>query len=445
MSFPLLAHFHALSFRLRPWSKPALALSFVIASHGALAAPPSLTLGAAQQQAVSYSRQLAAQDYAIAAAHEMAIAAGQLPDPILKVGIDNLPVSGQDRFSIGNDFMTMRRVGISQELTGADKRHWRSERQEREAEKAQAQKDVNLAAIQRDTAIAWLELYYTEQLADAVSSQAIFSRQEVEAAQAAYRGGRGSSADILAARSALFALDDRGSEIKRRLRVAQTRLARWIGGSGDAVLAGAPDTDQIRLDPATLDRDFAHHPKIAVLSKQERIAQADVSLAQANLHSDWSVELAFQQRGSAYSNMASVGISIPLQWDQKNRQNRELAAKLALVEQTKAERDEMLRDDIAETRALMVEWQSGRERLSRYTQEWLPLAGERSDAVLAAYRGGKGTLVDVLAARRNEIDVRTQAIALQMETARLWAQLNYLFPDNGLKQSSAMNSHQDLK
>ena len=41
----------------------------------------------------------------------------------------------------------------------------------------------------------------------------------------------------------------------------------------------------------------------------------------------------FSQRGSAYSNMVSLNVSIPLQWDQKNRQDREVSARLALAEQ----------------------------------------------------------------------------------------------------------------
>ncbi|ELX08338.1 putative outer membrane cation efflux protein [Janthinobacterium sp. HH01] len=339
--------------------------------------------------------------------------------------------------------MTMRRVGISQELTRADKLHWRSTRLEREADKAQAQKDVALAAIQRDTAISWLDVYYTEQMADAVAKQAVLSRQEIEAAEAIYRGGRGSQADILAARSALLTLDDRGSEIGRRLRVAQTMLARWTGGA--VAVVGAPDIDSIRLDLASLDSDLSHHPQIAVLNRQEDIAQAEVNLAQANRRTDWSVEVAFQQRGSAYSNMVSIGISVPLQWDRKNRQDRELAAKLAMVEQTKAERDEMLRDHVAGTRALVAEWQSGKERVSRYKREVLPLAGERSQVVLAAYRGGKATLAEVLAARRSETEARMQVLQLELDTARLWAQLNFLFPEGGTAQHAAMNNRQESK
>jgi len=33
-------------------------------------------------------------------------------------------------------------------------------------------------------------------------------------------------------------------------------------------------------------------------------------------------------------------------------------------------------------------------------------------------------------ARRNEIEVRMQAVQLEMDAARLWAQLNFLFPDS---------------
>ncbi|MRW88408.1 heavy metal resistance protein CzcC [Duganella sp. FT80W] len=443
MPSPFFAHSNARAIRFRSIPKATLALSFFAAAHGALATPQPLTLGEAQQRAVTRSRQLGVQDQAITAANEMAVAAAQRPDPVLKIGIDNLPVSGSERLSLGSDFMTMRRIGVSQELTRADKLHWRSARYQIEGDKALAQKDMALAAIQRDAAVAWLEVFYTEQMASVVSTQATISRQEIEAAEAAYRGGRGTSADILAARSALLALDDRTSEVQRRQRVAHTMLSRWTGE--ETSVAGGPDIDHIRLDPASLDTDLAHHPEIAVLNKQEDIAQADANLARANQHTDWSVEVAFQQRGSAYSNMVSVGLSVPLQWDRKNRQDRDLTAKLALVEQAKAERDEMLREHVAETRSKIIAWQSGRERIARYTRESLPLATERRQAVLAAYRGGKATLADVLAARRGEVEIHLQALEVELDTARVWAQLNFLFPEGGTAQHSATTNDQESK
>ena len=408
----------------------------LFASIGALSFLPAtaadaISLTQAQRIAVERSQQLVAQDAAVVSSREMAIAAGQLPDPMLKLGIDNLPIDGPDRWSISRDFMTMRRVGLMQELTGAGKRRLRAERFELEAQNTIAEKDGSIAAIQRDTALAWLDRYYAEAMAAVIDAQIAESRLEIESAESAYRAGRGSQADIFAARSSLAALEDRAAEYRRRVRAAKTVLARWIGDAAQDALAGKPSFDSIRFDPRALDAEIAHHPQIAAMTKQQEIAANEARQAQANKKPDWSVELMYSQRGSAFSNMVSVGVSVPLQWDRPHRQDRELAAKLAMVEQMRAQREDMLRAHAAEVKAMVAEWESDRERRRRYDDQLIPLARERSQAVVAAYRGGKASLADALAARRAEIEVRMQALQLEMDTARVWAQLNFLFPDDG--------------
>src|SRR5205814_5314794 len=153
-------------------------------------------LGDAQRRAVERSLQVVALDAAIDASRHMAVAAGQLPDPMLRAGIDNLPITGPDRFSLGNDFMTMRRVGVMQELTRGEKRRLRSERFMLEAEKTLAEKTGTVAQIQRDTALAWLDRYYAEAMARVIDEQMAQSRLEIEAAESAYRSGRGNQADV---------------------------------------------------------------------------------------------------------------------------------------------------------------------------------------------------------------------------------------------------------
>src|SRR3954468_24977593 len=136
---------------------------FFFAASSALAADAPLTLAEALRLAQDQSRQLVAQDAAVAAAREMSVSAGQLPDPVLRLGIDNLPVTGDDRFSTTADFMTMRRIGVMQEIPREEKRRLRSERGEREAEREAANRLAVLANVQRDTALAWLDRYYAEQ------------------------------------------------------------------------------------------------------------------------------------------------------------------------------------------------------------------------------------------------------------------------------------------
>ena len=83
---------------------------------------------------------------------------------------------------------------------------------------------------------------------------------------------------------------------------------------------------------------------------------------------------------------------------------------------------------IAEDLAMWQEWQSNRDRLARYDSSLVPLALERTRASIAAYRGASASLSAVLESRRVEIDTRLERLRLEMDTARLWAQLNYLIP-----------------
>jgi outer membrane protein TolC len=414
----------------------ALAICIVttaLAPVAAVAADRPLTLPQAQRLAVERSRLLSAQDSAAAAAREMAVVAEQLPDPVASISINNVPVSGADAFSLSRDFMTMRSIGVMQELIRPDKRRARAARFEREADKAIAEKAAVVVITERDTALAWLERYYAEGQAAVVAEQARQARLELDAAETAYRSGRGGLAEILTARSALVSLDDRASELRRRVAAAKIALARYVGDTADAPLGARPAIDALRLDRHSLDAELDDHPVIAALGRREELAAADVHLAQANRKADWSVQVMYSQRGSAFPDMVSLGVSVPLQWDRPKRQDRELAARLAMLDQVRAEREDGVRAHRAEVHAMLVEWENGKERSARYDAELLPLATQRTEATLAAYRGAKATLTDVLLARRNEIDVRMQALQLEGETARAWAQLNFL---TSVRQSS---------
>ena len=414
-----------------PGVSPLIAGSLALILNLALPPQPvqatqTLTLDMALQLAQERSRQLVAHDATASAARHMAVAAAQLPDPVLKAGVNNLPVTGPDAYSLTRDPLTMRSIGVMQEFVRDDKRRARALRFEREAEAAQAARTLSLSNLQRDTTIAWMDRFYQERLYELLARQRNEALLQIDAADAAYRGARGSQADVLAARSAVAQIDDRLAQAERQVATAKTQLARWIGDVALQLLGDLPDTSHMRLSTEDLATQLSHHPQITVLARQEAVAQADAQIAQTGRQTDWSVELMYNQLGPAYANMVSINLAIPLQWDQKNRQNRELSAKLAVVEQLRAEREEAIRTHVSEVQAMLQEWQSNRQRLSRYDLTLLPLARERVKAALAAYRGSNGTLSAVLEARRGDIETQMERLRLEMETARLWAQLNYM-------------------
>ena len=401
-----------------------------LASSAAGAAP--LGLDDALRVAEERSQLLPARSAAARGAREMAVAAGQRPDPVLRAGVENVPISGPDRFSLTADQMTQRTIGVMQEWTRGDKLRARSLRFEREAELAEAQRLQALTDLQRETATAWLDRHYQERMRALLAQQLDEARLQTQAAESAYRSARGAQADVFAARAAAAQVEDRLAATDRDVATAKTMLARWVGAAAAAEPPGPPPPmATVRMSEDELDTALAHHPQIAVLQKMEQAAEADSEAARTNRYPDVSVELQYSQRGSAYANMVSFNVSLPLPWDQKQRQEREVAARLATVEQLRGQREEETRAHVAEARATLQQWRSATERLRRYERELLPLASDRTNAALAAYRGGTAPLAAVLDARRAEIDTRMEQLRIEMEAARRWAQLNYLVPVHG--------------
>lgn len=403
-------------------------LGIVIALPLVAYAQAPLSIEKAQALAVQRSTLLVAHEAASKVARDMGVAAGQLPDPILKLGVNNLPIDGADRFNLTRDFMTMRSVGVMQEFTREDKRKARSNRFEREVELVNANRNLTVNNVQRSTAMAWLDHYYQERILEVLVRQRDEAKLQIETSDAAYRGGRGSLNDAFAARTAVVQIEDRMAMVALQVGTTQIQLNRWVGDAGVYVLDALPLMDRVPFSEDHLDAQLLHHPQIAVMQSQEVVAQADANVALANKHADWTVEIMLNQRGSAYSNMVSINATIPWQWDPKNRQEREVSAKLATVEQLRAERADALRNHSAEIRVMLREWRGHQARLRKYDDTILPLAKERTSAALAAYRGGgaaASTLSNVLESRRMDVDVQLERLRLEMETARLWAQLNY--------------------
>ena len=113
---------------------------------------------------------------------------------------------------------------------------------------------------------------------------------------------------------------------------------------------------------------------------------------------------------------------------------RETAGLVSHASRDLAQARALYADGLAEHEAmvgvLVNDWSSSKERLARLQAELLPAALNRTEAAAAAYRGGKADLGMVLAARRDALDARMQLLQLEMETARLWARLHFLVPQD---------------
>jgi len=377
------------------------------------------------------SPRLAAQSAALAATEELVPRAGELPDPKLRIGVDNLPVNGADRFRYDSDFMTMRKIGVMQDFPNGEKRKLRGERAARERDLGAANLAAQRAGVQREVALAWLELHFVQQARTPLVELVGELQLQLDTVSAAIAAGRQNTADALALRGAGVAAQDRVIEQDRTIERARYALAAWLREDASRPLAAPPDTARFDHPPTALLADLHEHPELKVYAEREALARTDVALAANSKKSDWSLEVAYGQRGPAFSNMISVMVSIDLPWEAEKRQDRDLAAKRLLVDQAQAQVEEARRMHEAELRGFYADWQTAGVRIERFEKLLLPLARERVAAALAAYRGGRGELGAVLEARRAETETRLGFVQTQLERARAWAKLNFLLPHEG--------------
>jgi outer membrane protein TolC len=198
-----------------------LTLACALSIGSALAQPQvPLTLAEAQRLALRRSPQIDSQKAMAEASREMAVAAGELPDPQVFAGIENVPTSGMNAWSLREE-MTMARIGLMQEFPRAEKRRLRSERALRDADRVDVAAEVDALTVRRETATAWLNAYFAMRIERTIASQIREAELQVTMANASFRSGRGSQNDVLAAQGALIDLRNRTVAIK------MTRLFRF--------------------------------------------------------------------------------------------------------------------------------------------------------------------------------------------------------------------------
>ena len=410
-------------------SAAALAFAFSPLALGASDDARPLSLAEAVRLAEQESPAINARKAAAESAQDAVTPAGALPDPQLVAGVENLPVTTGEAFSLTDDFMTMRKIGVVQEFPQREKRQLRTERAQAVAAREQAVLASAHLSVRESVARAWIARMTAERRVELLESLDPRAQAQVAAATAALSAGRGSAADGIAAKAAQAMLADRISQAEREVDETRAEFERWLPGAAARPLGDAANWSELGVDPDSLVANAAHHRELLAYDAAEQIATTDVALARAEKTPDWSVEFDYAQRGPRYSNMISLEFHVGLPLFSGSRQDPTIASKQAALAQIEAEREDARRMHTADLRKIVAAWRSARERVDRYERELLPLADDRAEAALAAYRGGRGDLQASLMALDQVVEQRIAYTDLQNTLGQAWAALHFAFPE----------------
>jgi outer membrane protein TolC len=405
----------------RRWPVVLVIVAGIVLATAALAAEPALSLDEAARLALERQPRLTAQEAGIAALREEAVAAAQLPDPKLILGVEGLPT---DTFSLTRQEMTQTVVGLAQMIPGGDKLALAGRRIEHQAEREAVALAAERRRIARDTGLAWLDRHGAEAALDlARAIEAEFSRQ-VEWAQTAYKTGQLAQDEGLALRGMAAEAGNRVGELEGARARARAALVRWLGEAGLRALAplAAP---AVPPDLAKLTAGLDAHPELMAMQSGLDAGRVDSEMARQAYKPDWSVDVSYGIRGEGRADTLKVMVGVDLPLFPGKRQDRRLAARLAEIEGMRAMLEDRRRMLAAELATAWADWQSADGRLLRLDREILPLAGRRIESALTAYQTGRAGYDRVLEARRAELTARLDRLDLEVARAKAALMLQY--------------------
>ncbi|MFH0129885.1 TolC family protein [Variovorax sp. VaC1] len=383
-----------------------------------LAPAAPLSFDAALRLAVQRSEAARAARAGVLSATEAARAAAQLPDPTLRVGIDNLPATGPDRFNTTRDSMTMKRIGISQEWLSADKRAARQAAADASVGREAVQARVAAADARLQAALAYLDAFYAGETLKLATLMEHHAHEELEASRARLSSASGNSQDVLALAGARGISEDDTAEIRQQQNTARVAFERWVGVPPDDL--APPDAM-----PLPSEQDYvAGHPTVAAMQRDVDVAGRAADVTASNRKPNWTWEVSYGQR-TGYADMVSVGVSIPLAVAPGERQDRDTASRRALVDKAEADLAEATRAATAEYRSLSGDAQRLQQRIDRYRSGVVVPAAQRTAAALAAYQSSQGSLVVLFEARHAEVEAQRKLLTLQRDLAKARIQLAF--------------------
>ena len=412
----------------RTWIHRLSILSIALAgSMFAASRTYALSFAEAREIAEQQSPRVSAQRLQIDAVESAQKAAGTLPDPKLSVGLENLPISGMDRWSLTRESMTGQRLALMQEVPNQAKRAAKVASAQARVERERAALVLQRLQIRQELGLAWIAAQAVEQREQLLTELLAENQRLQDSLPARVAGGSAQAGDLLAAQQEALALSDRRDDLQRDWSKARAMLRRWVGPRADESLQGG--TGPLIHPVAQLRAELSSHAELALYPTMQSMARAESHEAQSESRGDWSWEIAYSRRDRRWGDMVSFQVTFDLPWQKDRRQTPMIQAKQRELERLEAEQEDVSRRHLQELDDSAAELQALDSQIERLKSTGLQLAQGRAELALGNYRAAKGDLGAVLGARAQVLETRLRLIDLQAQRDGVTTRLNSLIAD----------------
>ena len=413
-----------------------LILFLVGRGTGAADAWPSdaLTLAQAQQLALHNNADFRIARSQAAAALAQLRAVREYPNPVAGYSISKINTDRRSNSTAeGRGYWSRSYDSIFSlnQLVELGKRGVRRASAEAGVRSAEALRDDSRRLLLQSVSQLYLAAWETREAVRVLTGSAASLRREAEIAATRHHAGDIAATDLAQIEIAAAQLDLAAASTRANARTALIALETLLGFAeprGETVIADSLDLAAAPLvnaqAPVGLRSDIAAAE--AGLAKSE----ADLTLQRHGPIPDLTVSLQYEHQPPDQPNTVGLGLSFPLPlW---NRNTGNILAARAARDEAQAQLEKVRTQASADVTAARVAFDETRARADAYLHELQPKSAAIIQSVAYAYDKGGAALVELLAAERNDNDIRLAAARAQADAAAaafvLAAALNRIEP-----------------
>jgi len=413
---------------------PVILLVVCAASMPSGWAQPPPSLESLTTEALEKSAELAALNEKVRAAEAMIAPVGALPDPMVSVGLRNIPVDGWLR--LDQDPMSGVELMLSQDLPRSAKRRLRRDAQSDASAMLQARYEDKRIDIVRQVKKAYFDLQYLDEELAIAQQNKDLAQDMLTTAEAVYTTGKAMQQDVFQAQVRLSQMLDMLVSLRQQRAAAQARLNKLLYRPPTQPIPKLPALTRTATVPNAEElaaRADDTSPKLREMRVRVRQMERLEELAVEGLRPDYKLGFSYMIRKSTPMNpmsggdmwSATVGLNLPWLY---RRQTVDQEVKASQAARRAAEQEvETMRNELASLiTEITIEVLRDDQQLALLDTGLLPQAEGALAASRATYATGRGDILSLLDNQMNLYHLQRQRVMLIAEHERKLAELEYL-------------------
>ncbi|MBT6538300.1 MAG: TolC family protein [Francisellaceae bacterium] len=390
-----------------------------------------VTLAYVEKIAIERSPELEKTSNYKSAFESAAVAASQLKDPKLQLGLLNVPT---DSFSLNQENMTQFKVGIAQEFPSGKTLHFASKAKKLMAETERYKLNNKKSEIIRNVRLYWMELYYLLEARKILEKNKKVFSYLVEVTTSKLSSGSGYQHDVLKSQIELTKIESLIMQNQEYIEQARVSLARLIGEE----LARKLKPEEIPKWPNLMKQEYVleklkQHPLIQESETLAQVAHAQLSVSKESYKPSWSAGIYYSARqknpsmnNQKRSDFIGIQISTELPFFTGSRQDKMVSESSSQYAAAKSQSMIDYLDLKRQVAGYYANYTKLKNQEELYKKRLIAETKQYAESIMISYNNAQVESDMVLKAHNQVLNVDLQYLNIRAQKAQIRAQLLYL-------------------